>query len=44
LIIEIGSVEIDVPRDRDGSFTPKLVAKRQRRPVGVEELVLTLRR
>ncbi len=26
-----GEVEIDVPRDRDGSFEPQLVEKRQRR-------------
>ncbi|WP_235013691.1 IS256 family transposase, partial [Parafrankia sp. Ea1.12] len=42
LITEIGPVEIDVPRDRDGTFTPKLVAKRQRRLGGVEELVVSL--
>jgi len=28
-----GEVEIDVPRDRDGSFEPQLVKKRQRRSV-----------
>src|ERR671938_412892 len=27
----VGAVEIDVPRDRDGSFTPTIVKKRQRR-------------
>jgi transposase-like protein len=42
LITEIGPVAIDVPRDRDGTFTPKLVAKRQRRLGGVEELVVSL--
>jgi len=31
VLTEVGPVEIDVPRDRDGSFEPKIVAKRQRR-------------
>ncbi|WP_426623020.1 IS256 family transposase [Leifsonia sp. McL0607] len=31
-----------VPRDRDGSFEPKIVKKRQRRLNGVEEIVLSL--
>src|SRR5580765_6350168 len=30
VLTEVGPVEIDVPRDRDGSFEPKIVAKRQR--------------
>jgi hypothetical protein len=29
-------VEIDVPRDRDGTFEPAIVRKRQRRPDGIE--------
>jgi putative transposase len=37
-----GPVEIDVPRDRDGTFEPKIVAKRQRRLTGVDEMVLSL--
>jgi len=37
-----GQVEIDVPRDRDGSFQPVIVAKRQRRLTGVDEIVLSL--
>jgi putative transposase len=35
-------VEIDVPRDRDGSFEPQIVKKRQRRLTGVDEIVLSL--
>jgi hypothetical protein len=31
-----------VPRDRDASFEPKIVAKRQRRLTGVEEMVISL--
>jgi putative transposase len=37
-----GPVEIDVPRDRDGSFEPVIVKKRQRRLNGVDEIVLSL--
>jgi transposase-like protein len=31
VLTDVGPVEIDVPRDRDASFEPKIVAKRQRR-------------
>lgn len=31
VLTEIGPVEIEVPRNRDGSFQPKIVKKRQRR-------------
>ena len=37
-----GPVEIDVPRDRDASFTPQVVKKRQRRLTDVDEVVLSL--
>ncbi len=37
-----GPVEIEVPRDRNGTFTPVIVAKRQRRLTGVDEMVLSL--
>jgi len=37
-----GHVEIDVPRDRVGTFTPQIVKKRQRRLPGVDEVVLSL--
>lgn len=39
---ELGPVAIDVPRDRDGSFDPVVVRKRQRRMTGVDEMVLSL--
>ncbi|TDB84738.1 IS256 family transposase [Actinomadura sp. KC216] len=39
---QAGPVEIAVPRDREGSFEPKIVAKRQRRLTGVDEMVLSL--
>ena len=38
----VGHVEIDVPRDRDGTFEPQIVRKRQRRLSGVDEVVLSL--
>ncbi|WP_216916777.1 IS256 family transposase [Nocardia noduli] len=37
-----GQVQIEVPRDRDGSFEPQIVKKRQRRLSGVDEVVLSL--
>lgn len=37
-----GEVTIEVPRDRDGSFEPQIVKKRQRRLNGVAEVVLSL--
>jgi len=42
VLTEAGPVEISVPRDRDSSFEPKIVAKRQRRLTGVEEMVISL--
>ena len=39
---EVGLVEIAVPRDREGTFEPQLVRKRQRRLSGVDEMVLSL--
>jgi len=42
VLTEVGEVEIDVPRDREGSFGPQIVKKRQRRLSGVDELVISL--
>lgn len=42
VLTEVGEVRIEVPRDRDGSFEPKIVRKRQRRLAGVDELVISL--
>ena len=42
VVTEVGPVDIEVPRDRDGTFEPKIVRKRQRRLDGVDELVLSL--
>lgn len=37
-----GDIEIDTPRDRDGSFEPRLVSKRQRDVSGIEDKVLSM--
>ena len=37
LVTEHGQVAIDAPRDRDGSFAPKIVRKRQRRFAGFDD-------
>ncbi|WP_372507973.1 transposase, partial [Mycolicibacterium crocinum] len=37
-----GQIEIEVPRDRAGSFEPQIVQKRQRRLTDVDEVVLSL--
>ncbi|MFF3879244.1 IS256 family transposase [Streptomyces sp. NPDC001978] len=42
VVTEVGPVEIEVPRDRAGSFEPQIVKKRQRRLTGVDEMVLSL--
>ncbi|CAM5347212.1 hypothetical protein SGLAM104S_04059 [Streptomyces glaucescens] len=42
VLTEVGPVEIAVPRDRDGSFEPKIVKKRQKRLTGVDEMVISL--
>ncbi len=42
VLTEAGPVQIAVPRDRDGSFTPQLVKKRQRRLSGLDDLVISL--
>jgi putative transposase len=42
VLTEVGPVGIDVPRDRDSSFEPKIVGKRKRRLPGIDELVLSL--
>ena len=42
VLTEVGPVQLAVPRDRDASFEPRIVRKRQRRLVGVEDLVVSL--
>jgi transposase-like protein len=38
----VGEVGISVPRDREGTFEPQIVRKRQRRLTDVDEIVLSL--
>jgi putative transposase len=42
VLTEIGPVEIEVPRDREGSFEPVIVRKRARRLEGIDAIVLSL--
>ncbi|MFC4185997.1 IS256 family transposase, partial [Streptomyces flavovirens] len=42
VLTDVGPVEIAVPRDREGSFEPKIVKKRQKRLSGVDEMVISL--
>ena len=42
LVTEHGAVDVRTPRDRDGSFEPRLVRKRQRRFEGFDEQILAL--
>jgi len=42
VLTEIGPVEIEVPRDREGTFEPVIVRKRQRRLDGIDQIVLSL--
>src|SRR3954447_18951010 len=39
---ELGPVELEVPRDRNGSFSPQTVRKGQRRLDGIDRLVIGL--
>ena len=42
MLTEVGPVDIEVPRDRQSTFEPKIVRKRQRRLTGIEDLVISL--
>lgn len=39
---DLGTVDVKAPRDRDGSFEPRLVAKRQTRLAGLDDKILGL--
>ena len=39
---QLGEVEINVPRDRNGEFEPKIISKYQRNADGIEERILSL--
>src|SRR5450756_335875 len=38
----VGDVELAIPRDRDGSFTPTLVPKGSRRVGGLDDMIISL--
>ena len=42
LLTEHGEVQVSTPRDRDGSFEPRIVNKRQRRFEGFDDKILAL--
>jgi len=39
---ELGNVELNIPRDRNGEFEPKIVPKHQRSVTGIEDKVMAL--
>lgn len=39
---ELGPIEINIPRDRNGDFEPKIVPKHQRSVNGIEDKILSL--
>jgi putative transposase len=42
VLIEIGPIEIAVPRDTMSTFEPQIIRKRQQRLTGINETVLSL--
>ncbi|MEV3997364.1 transposase, partial [Streptomyces halstedii] len=42
VLTDVGPVEMAVPRDREGSFEPKIVKKRRKCLSGVDEMVISL--
>lgn len=42
LASQVGDVPLDVPRDRAGTFTPRLVPKGSRRLGGLDEMIISL--
>ena len=42
VITDKGEIEVETPRDRDGSFTPKLVKKQQTRFASMDDKILSL--
>ena len=39
---ELGEIELDIPRDRQGEFEPQLIKKHQRRLAGLDKRILSL--
>jgi putative transposase len=42
VLTETGRMELDIPRDRDGSFDPQLIAKYKRRFPGFDEKIVSM--
>ncbi|MEO0600917.1 MAG: IS256 family transposase [Myxococcota bacterium] len=42
VVMDSGTVELDVPRDREGTFEPQVVKKGQRRPKGFDDKLISL--
>lgn len=42
LTTDLGLIELEVPRDRDGQFEPQIVRKRQRRIEGFDDKILSM--
>lgn len=42
VLTEAGAIDIDVPRDRNGTHEPKIVRKGQRRLIGIDKIVIGL--
>jgi len=42
VITDTGKIDIDVPRDRSGSFDPQLIAKYQRRFPGFDDKIISM--
>lgn len=42
VLTKAGPLTVEVPRDRAGTFEPKIIAKRQRRLGSIEDIVLSL--
>ena len=42
LATEVGDIDLDVPRDRAGSFEPRLVPEGQRRLGGIDDMIISL--
>ena len=42
VVTDTGKIEIDLPRDRQGSFDPQLIAKYQRRFPGFDDRIISM--
>ena len=42
MLTDDGALAIDVPRDREGTFEPRLIAKHERRFTGFDDKILAL--